>query len=54
MDKTKLTSGAYYLAPYASTQEHVRDLAQCGIDVVVSMRNDRVVDICGSVLLMRG
>lgn len=37
----KLTIGAYYLAPYASTPEHVRDLAQCGIDVVMNMRNDR-------------
>jgi len=36
-----LKIGAYYLAPYASTPEHVRDLAQCGIDVVVNMRNDR-------------
>ncbi len=41
MEKNKLTIGAYYLAPYASTPEHMRDLAQCGIDVVVNMRNDR-------------
>lgn len=41
MEKNKLTIGAYYLAPYASTPEHVRDLAQCGIDVVMNMRNDR-------------
>lgn len=40
-DASKLTIGAYYLAPYASTKAHVRDLAQCGIDVVVNMRNDR-------------
>ena len=40
-DARALTIGAYYLAPYASTKEHVRDLAQCGIDVVVNMRNDR-------------
>ena len=38
---SKLTIGAYYLAPYASTEAHVRDLAQCGIDVVMNMRNDR-------------
>ena len=37
----KLTIGAYYLAPYASTPEHVYDMAQCGIDVVMNMRNDR-------------
>ena len=41
MNKRKLMIGAYYLAPYASTPEHVRDLAQCGIDVVMNMRNDR-------------
>lgn len=38
---SELTIGAYYLAPYASTKEHVRDLAACGIDIVVNMRNDR-------------
>lgn len=41
MEKNKLIIGAYYLAPYASTGEHVRGLAQCGIDVIVNMRNDR-------------
>ena len=37
----KFRVGAYYLAPYAATEQHVRDLAACGIDVVVNMRNDR-------------
>lgn len=41
MNALKFTIGAYYLAPYASTPEHVKDLAECGIDVVVNMRNDR-------------
>lgn len=41
MNASNLMIGAYYLAPYASTPEHVRDLAQCGIDVVMNMRNDR-------------
>lgn len=41
MNKPKLMIGAYYLAPYASTPEHVRDLAACGIDMVMNMRNDR-------------
>lgn len=41
MNALNLTIGAYYLAPYASTEAHVRDLARCGIDVVVNMRNDR-------------
>lgn len=41
LNTSKLTVGTYYLAPYASTEQHVRDLAQCGIDVVINMRNDR-------------
>ncbi|MBR5225626.1 MAG: hypothetical protein IKV90_08190 [Clostridia bacterium] len=41
MAKSGLKIGAYYLAAYASTQQHVKDLAQCGIDMVVNMRNDR-------------
>lgn len=43
MDDRKLWIGAYYLAAYASTEQHVKDLAQCGIDVVMNMRNDRAV-----------
>ena len=42
MDDRKLQIGAYYLAAYASTEQHVKDLAACGIDVVMNMRNDRV------------
>lgn len=41
MDGSKLTIGAYYLSPAASTHQHVRDLAACGIDLVMNMRNDR-------------
>lgn len=41
MDDRKLWIGAYYLAAYASTEQHVKDLAQCGIEVVMNMRNDR-------------
>lgn len=41
MNMGRLNIGAYYLAPYASTREHVRDLAACGIDMVMNMRNDR-------------
>ncbi|MBQ9952072.1 MAG: TRAP transporter small permease subunit, partial [Clostridia bacterium] len=40
LDTGRLNIGTYYLSPQASTPEHVRDLAQCGIDVVVNMRND--------------
>lgn len=41
MASSGLKIGAYYLAAYASTEQHVKDLAQCGIDMVVNMRNDR-------------
>ena len=41
LDTGRPNIGTYYLSPQASTPEHVRDLAQCGIDVVVNMRNDR-------------
>lgn len=40
LDTGRLNIGAYYLSPQASTPAHVRDLAQCGIDVIVNMRND--------------
>lgn len=41
LDRSRLNIGAYYLAPYAGTDAHVRDLAACGIDVVINMRHDR-------------
>ena len=41
MDRTRLNIGAYYLKPYARTEAHVRDLADCGVDFVVCMDNDR-------------
>ena len=41
MDRKKINIGTYYLAPYASTEEHVKDLAECGIDMIVNMRNDK-------------
>ncbi|MCQ2430294.1 MAG: hypothetical protein MJ192_08190 [Clostridia bacterium] len=37
MDKTRLNIGTYYLRAYARTEQHVRDLRDCGIDFVVSM-----------------
>lgn len=41
MNREKLNIGTYFLQNYASTEAHVRDLAACGIDFVVCMRNDR-------------
>ena len=40
MDRSKLNIGAYYLAPYASTEQHVKEVAECGIDMIVNMRYD--------------
>ena len=33
--------GTYILQPYARTEAHIRDLADCGIDVVMCMQSDR-------------
>jgi len=41
MDRGRLNIGTYYLKEYARTEAHVRDLAECGIDFVVNMANDR-------------
>jgi len=41
MDRTKLQIGAYCLAPYAWTPEHIRDIARCGIDLMLCVPNDR-------------
>ena len=41
MDRTRLNIGVYHLRPYARTEAHVKDVADCGIDFVVCMDNDR-------------
>jgi len=40
MDRGKLNIGTYVLQPYARTEAHVKDLAECGIDFVVCMQYD--------------
>ncbi len=40
-DRTKLIVGAHALAPYARTEEHVRDIVACGVDCIVCMDPDR-------------
>ena len=35
MNRKKLNIGAYWLQPYAGTEEHVRDIAACHIDMMV-------------------
>ena len=41
MDRGKLNIGVYHLRPYARTEAHIKDLADCGIDFVICMENDR-------------
>lgn len=41
MDRSRLNIGTYTLRPYARTEKHIRELADCGIDFVVCMENDR-------------
>ena len=41
MNRSHLQIGTYVLQPYARTERHIRELAECGIDFVVSMSNDR-------------
>ena len=43
MDPTRLHIGTYTLAPYAQTEAHIRDLAACGIDLLVCLRAGRPV-----------
>lgn len=43
MNRNQLNIGTYYLQPYANTETHVKDLADCGIDFVVCMKNNREV-----------
>lgn len=41
MDRSRLNIGTYHLKPYACTEAHVKDLADCGIDFVVCMQDDK-------------
>ena len=41
MDRNRLNIGVYHLRPYARTEAHIKDLADCGVDFVICMENDR-------------
>lgn len=43
MNRNKLNIGTYFLKSWANTEQHVKDLKDCGIDFVVCMQNDRIV-----------
>ena len=40
MKKNQIRIGTYYLQPNARSEDHVRDLAQCGIDFVIGVERD--------------
>ncbi len=37
MNRARLNIGAYILQPYAQTEKHVREIAECGIDFIVCL-----------------
>ena len=41
MDRSRLNIGVYHLRPYARTEAHIKDLADCGVDFVICMDYDR-------------
>ena len=41
MDKTRLNIGAYFLQPYARTEQHIRELKESGIDFIIGLNDDR-------------
>ena len=41
MDRNRLNIGVYHLKPYARTEAHIKEVADCGIDFIVCMDNDR-------------
>lgn len=38
MDRSRLNIGAYILQPYAQTEKHVQEIAECGIDFIVCLQ----------------
>lgn len=40
MDRSRLNIGTYILQPYARTEQHIRELSECGIDFVIGMDCD--------------
>lgn len=41
MDRTRFNLGAYILDTYARTEQHIKDIRDCGLDFIVCMENDR-------------
>ena len=41
MDRSRLNIGAYILRPYARTEQHIKDIADCGIDFMTCVDYDK-------------
>ena len=41
LNRNRLTIGTYYLASYARTERHIRELSEAGIDLVIGINADR-------------
>ncbi len=41
LDKTKLNIGAYILQPYARTDKHIKEIRECGIDMIIDLDYDK-------------
>ena len=55
VDRTKLLIGTYCLQPYARSEEHVRQLADAGIDFLCATPADRaLLDLCQAYGIRRG
>ena len=39
-DKSKLNIGAYVLQPYARTEKHIKEIKECGIDMIIDLDYD--------------
>ena len=46
MDRAKLNIGTYCLKPYARTEAHIKDIADCGIDFVIENLDRKTLDLC--------
>ena len=46
LPKDRLVIGAYFLHPYAQTEKHVKELAECGIEMIVCFdpQNREILD----------
>lgn len=41
LDRTKLNIGAYILQPYARGEKHIKDIRDCGIDMIIDLDYDK-------------